>query len=58
MPNGLCFNYEGTKLYVTDTGLVQRRTEGENITIDSTGPATMCVVSRVSNHPLRPRADP
>jgi len=41
MPNGLCFNPEGTKLYVTDTGVVQRMSEGENITHVSSRPATM-----------------
>lgn len=43
MPNGLCFNPEGTRLYVTDTGVVQRMSEGENITKVSSRPATMCV---------------
>ena len=41
MPNGLCFNLEGTKLYVTDTGVIQQEKPGAGFSAVSSRPATM-----------------
>lgn len=41
MPNGLCFNREGTKLYVTDTGAVNKRPGNDGLTAVSSSPGTM-----------------
>ncbi|KAK4051435.1 hypothetical protein OIV83_002919 [Microbotryomycetes sp. JL201] len=43
MPNGLCFNWEGTKLYVTDTGAVTIKPGETSFSADSAEPATIYV---------------
>ncbi|KAK4057160.1 hypothetical protein OIO90_001655 [Microbotryomycetes sp. JL221] len=43
MPNGLCFNHEGTKMYVTDTGAVTIKEGHTQFSADSAGPAAIYV---------------
>ena len=41
MPNGLCFDPKGEKLYVTDTGAVTIKDGETAFSADSAGPGTM-----------------